>query len=192
MHLVLKEAGAYRESLRTIALNYYHNRYSYIGFLNGMYTQIYAGLTQAWVEGFGKMGIPPEDISTEENLALQLEIEREFSYAYGLGRAIDDLKANEKPASTISRRLDLWGDAYIRVMEMAKTYAGKDAPLEWVLHPAEHCPSCKKLSGKVKRASYWYSKNLYPKSWNLDCRQGCKCSLEPTDKPVSRGTLGSY
>lgn len=51
-----------------------------------------------------------------------------------------------------------------------------------------NCSDCEALAGKVKRASYWRD-HITPKDWALRCKNGCKCTLEDTDEPLSRGPL---
>ena len=69
----------------------------------------------------------------------------------------------------------------------------KDPKLRWVLGPTKtHCRTCSKLSGKVKRASWWRDNVMpqQPPNESLEC-QGwkCGCVLEPTDEPLSRGRM---
>ena len=56
-----------------------------------------------------------------------------------------------------------------------------------------NCSSCLKLSGKVKRMSFWNSHGILPRVAGADyliCRgYKCACSLELTDAPLSKGSL---
>lgn len=161
-----------------------------MAFVQNMLLAISSGLTSAWLEGTSAMGVDQEELNSDEMAELQAQIDNETQYINGLADAIDRLNQSGANLDAIGRRLDLWGDAYIRAFEQAKTTAGKDEKLMWTMHKGEHCPDCVALDGKVKRASYWYGKGLYPKSWDLACHQGCNCTLELTDQPISKGPLG--
>jgi hypothetical protein len=101
-------------------------------------------------------------------------------------------RARKGKLRVVMQRIEVWAKAYNRIVQIAKTYAGKDKKQKWTMHPAEHCQSCLKLSGKVKRASYWRDHDVYPKHWDkLECRNGCQCTLEDTDEPMSKGPLPS-
>ncbi len=134
------------------------------------------GLSEAWEEGrvfSGKLG----GSTFMERSTLLREISKEISYVYGFTRAIDALVRDGKDASLITRRIELWGDAYTRVYNVSSVYNGADRYYRWDLHPAEHCATCRSLSGQIRSAREWLAAGYYPKSWSLDCHQGCKCSF---------------
>ena len=180
--MILKQAGDYRSTLRQLALDYYHRRISFIDFRLRMVASIGSGLTEAWLSGREIWGIT-QGLTFPERLVLYREISREIRYIQGLSTAIDVLANGGKDIDLISRRLDLWGDAFIRTQELSKTYNGKDQFLRWVLNPAEHCGTCLSLEGKVQTARQWLAMGYYPKSWSLDCGQGCKCGLDMAQEP---------
>lgn len=175
--MIRKQAGDYRERLRQLALDYYNRRISFLDFRQRMVSLIGSGLAEAWFSGrdaVGKTG----GIQFSERSVLYRETRREISYLDGLSRAIESLIRDGKGIDTITRRLDLWGDAFVRVSELSMVYNGGEQMLEWVLHPAEHCPDCVALSGQVRSAKEWIRAGLHPKSWQLACKQGCRCTLE--------------
>jgi hypothetical protein len=149
--------------------------------------------TQAWYSGAADEGIKPDELSAEEINRLQSEIANEASFIANFG---NDIVANSRAAGgrlePLLSRSDLWANGYTRIRAIARLMAAKDKKKIWTLNPAEHCPSCLKLEGKVKRASYWIEHGVQPKAWDkLVCKLGCKCTLEDTDLPLSKGPLPS-
>lgn len=189
--LVYKALPPYKLSLRANARALWSGEWDEFDFYVQMLTTIRRGLTVGFNEGLALCGIRPDEISDIERLELEKQIVNENSRLDGLTDFIvKNSRANGGKLATVYNRIDQWVDAYTRVKNLAKVLACGDQKLEWTLHPAEHCSSCKKLSGKVKRASFWRKNNIYPKSWDkLNCRRGCKCTLEPTDKPLTPGPL---
>lgn len=90
-----------------------------------------------------------------------------------------------------SSRLPMWINRYREVRTQAQTMACSDQKLMWVLGPSEnHCPSCSKLAGKVKRGSVWRAAGIQPRIFDLACHGfNCLCELVPTNEPSSRGPL---
>lgn len=156
--------------------------------MNFMYSAIVMGLNEAWSYGTAAVGVSRE-ITPAEDAALYEQIYNETAHINRLADAIDALRIAGRDVSVITRRLQLWGDAYTRVQQAAMVVTGGDTRLIWTLHPAEHCADCIALEGQVHTAAEWYSRGVYPKAWGLACRQGCHCTLEPTSSPL-RGTLG--
>jgi hypothetical protein len=183
-----KQAADYHSQLRAIALDYYYQRINFVSFMNAMYSTIVMGLNEAWAAGASSVGIQRE-ITPAEDAELYAQISNETAHINRLADAIDALRISGRDVSVITRRLELWGEAYTRVQQAAMVTTGSDTRLIWTLHPAEHCADCIALEGQVHTASEWYANGVYPKSWGLACRQGCKCTLEPTTFPIT-GTLG--
>jgi hypothetical protein len=125
-------------------------------------------------------------------------IQAEFIVAVNTGEiegdVIDDglLKQAEVDTRlrTASSRLPMWINRYTEVVNTAKTMACANQKLMWTLGPTEHCSSCLKLEGKVKRGKFWQESGVLPQSRQLECGGfRCQCSLQPTDAPLSRGSL---
>jgi len=174
-----------RSSVRALWLGVW----DYFSFVDAMMLAIERGYTQAWHEGAKVYGINPEDMTQEEHIRLTEEVMKETSFINGFAQAIiGNNKFVGGKLEPLFFRAEMWVQGYTRIMNIAKALAAKDQKLQWSLHPAEHCSSCRSLNGKVKRASYWVA-HVTPKSWSLQCRSGCKCTLEPTDKPITRGPL---
>jgi hypothetical protein len=183
---VEKQAADYSADLRQIALDYYSRRISFLTFRLRMTALIGTGLTRAWLSGreaVGKRG----ELTFSDRAVIQREVTREVRFLDGFTRAIESLIREGKDVDKISRRIDLWGDAFVRVQGLSTVYNGESQLFRWTLHPAEHCQDCTRLSGMIKTAKEWIRMGYYPKSWSLACRQGCKCSLDPVGQTQAQG-----
>jgi hypothetical protein len=187
--MLLKTIQGYRLNIRAAVRGLWTGTWDYFSFVDQMMLAIERGYTQAWHEGALMYGIRPEDMTTEEHARLSAEVMKETTFINGFAQAIMDTnKVSGGKLEPLFYRAELWINGYNRVRVLGSTYAAKDQPLIWNLHPAEHCSACRSLSGKVKRSSYWAA-HVTPRSWSLNCRSNCKCTLDPTNKPVSRGPL---
>lgn len=105
---------------------------------------------------------------------------------------LEETKQKE-PDTTLraaSSRLPMWINRYNEVMNTAKLMAGENVKLMWVLGKTEHCSSCLKLAGKVKRKREWLAAGIQPQSRSLECGGfNCQCSLQPTSARASPGRL---
>lgn len=189
--IVLKSKKNYRLGIRASFRALWQGEFDYFDFFSAMQVVVDRGFTQAWAEGAERCGISFDELTRDERNALRAEIVKETNYIDGVATFIEaNSKANGGKLSVIMARANLWIEAYDRVASIAQTTACADKKLIWQLNPAEHCSSCLRLEGKVKRASTWQSAGVYPKAWDkLNCRQGCKCTLVETDEPLSRGPL---
>lgn len=189
--MLLKTIESYRLNLRNAVRGLWNGEMDYLLFYEQMQLSIDRGFTQAWTEGLAMAGIKPDEASDMELQTLRREIVNERIYIDGFANYIE---ANSKERSgklePLYQRAEFWINGYTRVLNLAYVMASGDKKLKWQLNPAEHCSSCKKLSGKIKRSSYWSKHGVYPKAWDkLNCRQKCQCSLVETSEPLSRGPL---
>jgi hypothetical protein len=172
-------------------------------FVDEMVGVINRGLTRAWHEGAKEQGISSDDLTEKELNALSDTINAQFVYLPGLARDLIEIREmaikdgitptlRNMPDRMFSRA-SLWVNRYQQTKILASTMAALDSPKMWVLGDAEHCPSCKKLEGKVKRGSFWLSSGIMPQTPGasyLDCEgYNCACSLEDTKQSISRGAL---
>jgi hypothetical protein len=163
-------------------------------FISSMKQALESGLTDAWNEGAGEFGVAPDELTLKETAARQKLIDSQVSYLSGFA---DDIIANNRSSGGDIEPLLIRGDTWIHrrneAFSTGLVLAGQDQKFEWVLGDAEHCPSCIKLAGKVKRGSFWYERGIIPMvagAEYLKCGgYNCKCSLDETDKPLSRGRL---
>jgi hypothetical protein len=108
-------------------------------------------------------------------------------------REAQNLPPRQTPTTEINARIELWLGAYDGTHEEAKVLASGDQKLKWTLGVAEHCTSCIRLHGKVKRAWWWAESGILPAQNGaeyLECKgYQCKCKLVPTNDPETRGRM---
>lgn len=162
-------------------------------FAIGMAYEIRTHLTEAFLQGFAAMGFSPNEISGLEEQELQNIINNEMFYVVRLGNAVIAARDAGHLLSDLYPRIEVWANRYTDVHNRAQLLAGNDQKMIWILGDTEHCDSCLKLEGKVKRASFWREWNVHPQSPPnkfLSCQGwNCGCSLEPTTKPLTPGPL---
>jgi hypothetical protein len=160
-----------------------------------MHTTLRAGVTTAFHAGLRDCKIEPEEMTPMERGALEYNIRFEEQWVAGFAEAIiNGSKANGGKLKPLFARADVWIGRWSGIRSEARAMACADGKLEWVLGPTEEsCPSCSKLAGKVKRASWWYGNGILPRvhaAWYLACGGWkCGCELVPTEKPLSRGRM---
>jgi len=151
----------------------------------------------AFNEGMAECGVKPEERTEKERKALVARIKEELSHVPAFMKAVyDGRKGSEKgrPLASFLSRAEMWANRYTELRDLGKMMACGDRKMMWVWHPEkEHCDSCRRLNGKVKRASQWeaaQAKGIYPKSPSLLCGGfRCGCELLSTDAPMSKGKL---
>lgn len=158
----------------------------------GLLDAIQRGYSQAWRDGSAECGIKPNDYTEAERQELQKRINDQFPYVTAIANRIVP-KSQGGLLRDAFKEISLLLSRYGEVQNAARAMACKDAPLEWVLGVAEHCESCLKLAGKVKRASWWQQSGILPRrpgAWYLECQgYNCKCSLVRTASPLTRGRM---
>lgn len=185
----------YRTGLRSIVRGFWSGAISLDQFYNEMRGVINRRLTQAWDEGARECGIKPDEYTLDEQLALGRAIQNELGFITEFGIAIQaDSRENGGQLQPFFNRVETWANRYRDVQNQAKVMACKDQKLEWVLGATEeHCSTCPRLNGKVKRGSVWQSSGIRPQNPpndSIECGGWrCLCELVPTDKPVSKGPL---
>lgn len=188
--MATKSIPSYRRELRAAARALWNGTWTDFDFYADMLAIVRRNFTQAFHEGAATCGVTPDELSREEAQRLEQEIVNESQYIDGLADFIVlHSKANGGKLATVFRRVEVWVNAWTRIKTLAQTLVCGDLKYRWQLFPAEHCRSCRKLSGQVRRGSFWAT-HVQPKDWDhLACRNGCKCQLIQTDEPLSRGRL---
>lgn len=186
----------YRTQIRGAVRGLWKGVLSFSDFSEAMQSTITRGMTQAWTEGARECGIAFDELSEGELTALKEITEGQFEYIEGFRDFIDEnSKPNAGKLDTAFKRSSLWINRYLEAVNQAKTMACKDQKLKWVINARgkgcrEHCSSCMKLNGKVKRASYWDKVGIRPQSSVLECGGWrCCCGFEVTSEPVYRGQI---
>lgn len=187
----LRSVGDFQLNIRA-QIRIYWRGGSQVDFTIGIMNAIDRGFRQAWRAGAAEFGIRPDDYSAEEIDELQRRINDQFAFVASFAACIIPQSQGGR-LSDAFRMADLWTARYEEVRNAARVMAARNAPLEWVLGVAEHCSSCMKLAGKVKRARWWQDNGILPRRPGapyLECRgYRCQCSLVRTDKPLSRGAM---
>lgn len=186
---LLTQAG-YQLNLRAAVRGLWSGQIDFDAAFGMLLQAIDRGFTQAWTEGAKECGIEPGEWTAEERTALAVRIGEEKTYIYTLLEAVEAGRKGVGKLAPLYTRLQMWVNRYQDVKNQAKTMACADQKLKWVLGPTEHCETCMKAAGKVKRASQWAKTDLRPQAPCLQCGgYRCQCSLVLTDEPLSRGRL---
>lgn len=183
--------AAYGLALRRATYGLWAGRLSYNGFIDTLISDLLTYLAEAYYEGAAKMGIRKDELTDAEVTELTGRIFNQFQYTYTLAQFVQsNSKENGKLLRVAQSRIPMWLTTYDRFVNFGMLAAKEDPKLKWVLGATEHCDSCKKLAGKVKRKSQWMAADIYPKHGNLACGGWrCGCNWEPTDEPLSKGPL---
>ena len=192
---MLKTLAGYQLNLRAAAYGLWSGKMDYYSAFDQMFAAIDRGLPQGWAEGAKECGILPDEYSPEERQALDqaLRIEKDHVDEF-LTWIEEHNQASGSKRDAIYGRLDVWVNRYRDVVNRAKAMACSDQKLRWVLGPTEHCTTCAKLSGRIKRGSYWQSHVMpqSPPNGQLECGGwNCQCTLQPTEDRASSGPLPS-
>lgn len=183
--------SSYQAGLRSALRGFWKGTLTQGQFTDAMESAIQRGLTQAWIDGAKQCGVKQDELTDKELGALTEAIKSEFSHVGDLAGYVEE----QEKLTTLFGRLNLWTNRYMDIQNRAKVMACADKKLEWRLGATEHhCKTCPKLHGKVKRGSQWQASGLRPQSPPNPCLEcggwRCLCSLQVTDKSVSRGSLG--
>jgi len=150
-------------------------------------------IERAWVEGAQECGIQENELTVEELTARDEFIFEQNDLATNF---IDDIAANSKVnkgrLQPLMQRAEMWINQYNSAKQQSEALACADEKREWKIGQTEHCRTCLTLDGQVRRMSFWLN-NVMPRNApnpKLECRGfRCQCTLEKTNKPISRGRL---
>lgn len=186
----------YRAEIRSAVRGLWVGALDYFQSWDAIDIAIHRQIPKAYHEGAKQCGIEPSELTPTEKSTLQQIIAREIQYIDRLLIAVEEnSKVNGGKLSPLFSRVNLWVGRYRDAKSQAAVSACGDQKFKWMLNPAEHCGSCKKLAGKIKRGSYWQMMGIYPQCGLLECVISaggipvCKCTLEPTNEPASKGPL---
>lgn len=188
-----KSITDYGRRLRGLARGLWNGSIDRFGFADSVLSAMQRAFEQAWTEGARTQGIEPDERTTEEQIRLDQMVAEQVTFIPGLADYVQThLKIDGFKLSQAQARIPMWTNRYNDVVNTAKVMAGGDKKLKWVLGPTEHCSSCMKLAGKVKRGSVWTASGIQPQSRSLECGgYNCQCSLQPTTDRASPGRLPS-
>ena len=156
----------YRRDLRAAFRGFWVGIWDENQFLNEMFLVIKQGLTRAWINGAKQVGIQPDEITPAEQVKLTELIFKEYAYVPGLMTyLIPHRRENGGLLRTFFARVEYWVTRYDDVYNQAILNAREDPKLKWVFTPGkDHCSTCAKLNGKVKRSSTWRESGWQPQS----------------------------
>jgi len=182
--------ATFRSSLRQTIRGLWSRAITEAQFDRAMTTALRLELGRAWVEGAIECGIAADELTEEEETAKTAFIREQETFIGGFGEAIQE--ANNRDSRTIFplfNRAKLWLDRYPEAKANGHAMACANEKTEFLFGPTkEHCSTCSGLVHRVYRNSVWVKHNAVPPhNWNFVCRGGCKCRLQPTSKPITRG-----
>lgn len=184
---------SFRRNLRSVVRGLWSGVITKRQALSTFRSAIERAVEQAWAEGASECGIQADELTVEELTARDEFIFNQNEFAAGF---IDDIAANTKtdkvPLEPHFQRVELWVNQYPNAKQQAEAMACKNEKREWVLGRTEHCSTCSRLAGQVRRLSFWQN-NVMPRNPPnnaLICGGwACQCTLDKTDKPITRGKL---
>jgi len=189
-----KTIDAYRRSLRQFVRGYWNGQLGAFDFFDGFANAIERNFTMAWFDGMKQWGIAPNEMTDAEKSRLKLEVNTEITYISGFADAIaKGSKENGGALSPLYDRLELWVNAYGRIMTLAGVLAAADMKGIWKYGDTiQHCASCSAYEGLVFRNSVWKKwlepYQLLPRGKGLACKGfQCDCSIIKTSEPVRPG-----
>lgn len=188
-----ESAGSYEREIREAARGLWSGMISYEQFFDSMLSTIRGGLTQAWSDGMKECNMTPADMTSDERTTLEYRIVEESSHLSGFASFIEaGSKANGGLLRDVFSRVELWVYRYQDLVNQAKLTVCKDPKLKWKWNPMkEHCSTCRRLNGRVYRASIWNKNGVQPQSppnSSLECGGWkCGCELEITSDRVTPG-----
>ena len=191
----LREASidSYRLNLRANVRALWTGAWSMSEFIGAMTDTVERGIMDAWREGAAKAGVAEDELTQAELDARMAFMWAQWSQLPGLATFVDaHSQANEGKLETVLGRVDLWVNQYNSASIKAEAMAAGDAKYAWVYGPTEHCTTCLRLNGKVKRMSYWVDHVLPQNAPNPRLLCGgwrCQCTLQKTAEPLSKGKL---
>lgn len=128
----------------------------------------------AYLDGLAEGGVDVSSIPPEDSDAYASILAAQSGYVTDARRGITDFNGDA------DARAKLWEASLNEFYFGGVMSADKNGMYRWELSAAEHCDSCKRLAGQVHRMKDWMSRDLRPKSSELDCKMGCKCELKKT------------
>ncbi len=190
--LIAKSMNDFRLNLRAQVRRYWAGEDERTDFIFNFYNAVDRGFNQAFRAGAAECGLKPDEFTSDIKDVLRQKINEQYSFVAGLADRIMTRAAGGKLAQALGE-IELWIARYGEILNLGKLLACADKKLKWVLGAAEHCSSCMKLAGKVKRASFWKASGILPRvagAEYLECKgYNCKCSLVVTDEPMTKGNL---
>lgn len=131
----------YLSAIRSNVRGLWSGTFDWIDFYSGMMGVIRSGFEYSWEAGFKEYGLSMSDMTTEERIRLDQEIQSDYSYLIDYADAIDrNSRKNGGKLAPLFYRADMWTNRFLAIKSIAMSYAARDGKLEWVMNPIkEHC-----------------------------------------------------
>jgi hypothetical protein len=161
--------------LRKTAIRLWRGQTTKAEFINAFWFGVERGLWRAALEGIGSLGFAEDELSPTEVAKLNSIIDATRAYIPGLADWIEqNSQANGGVFQSVTNRVTQnWVNRYQQVFQQAQALVGRDLKAMWTLGIAEHCKSCLKLAGKIRRWSWWNEHGILPRvpgAEYLECR----------------------
>lgn len=143
---------------------------------------------QAYRDGLTDAGVEGVELDPEEEAEAEAFIGEQRAYVTAVAEAI--YKDERVTPDEAAGKPEMWFNKSVYPLyTMGLASASKNALFEWVMGNAEHCDSCKALSGQRRRFSFWQD-HIMPKDSRLQCHgYRCACNLVPYQGRASGGRL---
>ncbi len=183
----------YRRNLRTAVRGLWSGSLTLPQSRNSFESTIERRLTDAWIQGAAECDISADELTQAELIARDDFIEQQTENLGPFLQSIRDKnQANGAPLAPHFTRLGMWVNQWSSAFQKGEAMACADGKRRWQVGRTEHCITCLRLNGKVKRLSFWLE-NVLPRNapnMCLACRGfRCACTLLRTTAPISRGPL---
>lgn len=187
--------NAYRSGLRSAVRGLWSGAINGTQFNSTMRTLINRRLTQAFEQGANECNVTPSEFTQDEFLVIGRAIQEELTHLSSFSARIRH--GRDGPIAPLFSRVEIWASRFNDIRNLGKVTTCKDQKLIWKLGATEeHCTTCPRLNGKVKRASQWETSGIRPQNppnGSIQCGGwNCLCELNPTSKPISRGRLPRF
>lgn len=190
-----KDIDGFARAIRAPSRGLWNGSLDIFDFFEAMELAIQRGYENAWNEGAASCNIQPDERTAQEQQELNRLIQFNRQYIFSYGEFVEqNSRDNDGKLGTVFSRADLWINRYNQVRARAQSMACADQKLMWIWQPdKEHCADCRKLNGKVYRASVWDEIGILPQSEKLACHgYRCGCALVLTDAKATPGRRPSY
>ena len=191
----MQSAANYAKTMRGIARQVW--RGERINAFPLMWGAVGQGIVQAWAQGAASCGVSEEELTNDERVRREMIIIEQRNHILPFLTWVHTHRRdgdNKLPWRSINSRAAMWGNAWNKAYNEGKARACANQKLEWVLHgrrvTKEPCRDCKKLNGRIYRASTWAKWQIFPQSFQLACKGfNCGCAFKDAepDERVNRG-----
>lgn len=152
-------------TLRKTATRLWRGQTTKAEFIDAFWFGIERGLWRAALEGIGSLGFAEDELAPTEIAKLNSIIDATRPFVSSLADWIEEnSQANGGKFQAVTNRVTQnWVNRYQQVYQQAQALVGRDLKAMWWLGIAEHCKSCLKLAGKIRRWSWWNEQGILPR-----------------------------